>query len=219
MVIVSGNVDPKILIDKFAKWGRKAQLLSFQNQKDSSSDQHLKIANDNFDSDDDDSCHCEANKKQNGSVSRQHPSLKISAQSSKEKPNIIITKTRKGRFAWFWNLFRRKKSSSPEFSRVRSPTTTKGSSADTGRYPRPRRPNNNRYPFEPIYETPRSNNWPYSYQRIMLLSPPPPPPPPPPPYGIYGSTAARNHPQTIHYSSYRDNYFPDLIKPTSPQSD
>ncbi|XP_024956829.1 heavy metal-associated isoprenylated plant protein 36 [Citrus sinensis] len=232
MLKVSGSIDPEILIQKFDKWGRKAELYSFdkdslhidngkgKNCCSSKRKTHgVKIkdfdsSSDSSDDCDEENCDSHAPKKVGKNISWQHPCLMKSSPKEENPMNKQSAKKSKKFFGgWFGKKDKAAKASGNKntegIASVKSPAASKW------HFPRP---------SMPAYGVPGPFGYPpppYGDRRLyhgnqyppMMFARPMRPYygyglMPPPPYGLYQPRPPPRMNPMIHYTSYSDNYYP-----------
>ncbi|KAL5827378.1 hypothetical protein ACOSQ3_019219 [Xanthoceras sorbifolium] len=234
MLRVSGNdsIEPMVLINKFAEWGKRAELYSFKKDqvRCNSYSSKMKIQDQELDDDDtSDSDHdndhgvyfdLHATNKHNGrNISWQHQSVvKNNSPPSKEETPVVnkqSTKEKSKRFFSFGGLFGKKEKEARKIIDVKNDATTgKWHFPQTSSMPGYRAPGP--APFHG--ERPHYMN---QYPTMMspgLIQPPlgyshgygsmmPQPLLPPPPYSSFQSRPPPRLNPMIHYTDYSDNYY------------
>lgn len=196
---ISGKINPMDIVKKVEKWGKKAELLSWQQSPNSTHSVHHESKSE---INNDDSCHRDSvsdsdseNQDSEVRVSKEsNPDITLNKHSTKSKP-------KKGCLSLF-RLFRRKKSD--EVTMSRKPLMGNGPSK--WQFPRipmleyggPRpyyQPFQSCYP--PMMGRPSGPSYyPFAVMRSL------------PPYGVFNSRPPPKVNTMIHYTSYADNYTP-----------
>lgn len=208
MLRVSGSIDPEVLIKKFDKWGRKAQLYSFD--KDSLHIDNGKCKNccssrrkthgvnikefdsssDSGDDYDEENCDTHARKTDSKNISWQHPCpMKSSPRGESPMDKQSTKKSKKFFGGWFGKNDKAAKASGNK--NTEGIVSVKSPAASKWHFPRP---------SMPAYGVPG----PFGY---------PPPPPPPPPYGDPRPYHTNQYPPVMFSRPMRPYYGYGLIPP------